>query len=115
MNVEQIESVLKSNPYTKYKFGGVFNNDNLPINFVSRKFYVVNSSADVTIMGHWVVFIYYNMKMYFIDSLGRLPEHYGGNIKRYYEMCHFTKSCLITRQIQSSTSLVCGAYTIVHV
>lgn len=112
MNTTQLEKILKGNATTKNKFGGIYNNRNLKNIYNQNKFYIVNTTANPRVMGHWILFIFYNNILYFIDSLGRTAEKYGGCIKNFFNECTIKKINLMKSQLQSNTSLVCGAYVI---
>jgi len=111
MNSLQLEFVIQQNNETSKKFGGIFNVKTLILKYDSNKYYIVNTSADPSIMGHWVLFIFYKNVLFFIDSLGGTPMNYGGKIYLYYHNFRSEKHVLIKSAIQRNWSLVCGAYT----
>lgn len=109
MNSIQLEYLCKNNIITKSAFGGIFQNKNFLCEYDRSKFYIVNTSNDVGIMGHWVLFIFHRGKLFFIDSLGQIPEFYGSNIMKFYRN-YMYKEILIKKNIQDPKSLACGAY-----
>jgi hypothetical protein len=112
MNGTELAYVLLGNNITKAKFGGVYNVENLPLVYNERKYFIINTSADVNIMGHWVLFIYYVNKLLFVDSLGKTHSFYGGKIEQYFNLYVGEKLILFKNAIQTNSSLVCGAYAI---
>jgi len=110
MNSLHLEHVIEQNISTKSKFGGIFTVKTLPMVYNSNKFFIVNTTNDVNVMGHWVLYIIYKGELFFIDSLAKRPHYYKGKIQTFYEKYLHKKCVLINRPLQSSTSLVCGAY-----
>ena len=111
MNTLHLEYALKSSQNTASRFGGIYNNLNFIIKYDSTKYYIINTSINPNIMGHWVCFLFHNDNLIFIDSFGKQPSLYGGQIARYYnEYSSHRKYLLLNYQIQHNDSLMCGAY-----
>lgn len=114
MNGFHLENFLINNSITRERFGGIFHNANFtPLKNIQNNYYfIVNTVSNPNIMGHWVVFIFFRNTVYFIDSFGKNPNFYNGNIARYYENLRNSKRILLKHQIQHDESLVCGAYAL---
>ena len=115
MDSKQIAEAFKLNSMLYRIFQGVFLNNNIPIDYLKSKrncFFVVNTISSTHNIGHWVLFYIKDYCLYFFDSLGKDPEYYDGDIKKFYNQFMFDKLVVFRKQIQNSTSSVCGAYVI---
>ena len=59
-------------------------------------------------MGHWVVIIKINHKLYFIDSFGISPNFYNKNIKNNYSKINY----FLSSRLQSNLTTTCGSYAV---
>ena len=58
MDSNQISTIINILPNVKFNLQGGFKNDTIPHDLQSRRncFFIVNTSVNETIMGHWVLF-----------------------------------------------------------
>lgn len=105
--------VLHSVEVTRLKYGGIYDNKSFnKIPGERNNYYIINTVARKDTMGHWVSFAYFNDILYFIDSFGRECDFYGGRISAFFNEYNGKKKLVVTNQIQSKYSYVCGAYII---
>lgn len=115
MNSLHLKSSLTKNILTKRMYGGIYHNANFMSNTrgnYQNYYFIVNTESDASVLGHWIVYFHYGRVLYFIDSFGKNPDFYGGDIEKYYNSSLQCKYVMLKYQIQHDTSLVCGAYAI---
>lgn len=114
MNAHQILSILDLNTQTKFLMKGIYDNTYIPHTFTSLNnvFFIVNTSFNDNIIGHWVMMWIYDNVLYFFDSLGKSPFNYKGEILNFYLKYQGRKCLVFNIQIQSSFEYTCGAYCI---
>lgn len=106
MNTQQIESIMKQDPYVSPTFQGVFAIDELP--YFKYGSCILNTSPSTEKNGHWVaMFVTYSDVEYF-DSYGGEPLTI---LKR-----RWSNKTWFSNQIplQSPLSAVCGQYCIYY-
>ena len=114
MNGFEIHQLISGNKHTFKYYIGCYNNETLPLipYDVEKYFLVVNTGTDVEKMGHWVLLYKIRKNLLWIDSFGKDPKFYGGRIKMFFHNYDGEKIFVIKKQLQSNTSLVCGAYVL---
>ncbi len=115
MNSYQLNEILSSNLTTKTFFKGIYDNSsvNPQLAHTKNSFFIVNTSSDPSVMGHWVLF-YINEKkeLFFMCSLGFKTNFYKKDINRFYHNFNGNKYHVCDYRIQQNTSLTCGAFCI---
>lgn len=110
MNAQQIEHVMKNNPFTSNFYIGCFTENKLTL-LSEPGIYIINTVNDYRKMGHWILFISsYNTVIYF-DSYGFQPLLYSQNIDNFLNKFK-NKIMLNSSPLQSKSSLLCGCYCI---
>ena len=115
MNGSELFDILSSLKETSICFKGCYMNNNIDIFMFlkdSNCFFIMNSKVNPNIMGHWVLFFIKRHSLYFVDSFGRSPISYGGVICEFFSKYEQDKHIIFSKQMQSSSSFVCGLYTI---
>ena len=112
MDTNDLRYILKSDSKIRARFIDVFALDEFKRfvvqNNLTDGIYVVNDEASTDIGNHWFLIFVDTACINFVDSFGKSPEFY--NIKR--ELSNVKPLLQNHRQIQSSTSNVCGVYTV---
>ena len=115
MNTMQLERVMKTDPYTRSQFRGVFAADQLPRRVKTYpSAYIVNTDPASEPGAHWVAFYFPQKdKGEFFDSYGDTPAYYSGIFKTFIKQ----NSCTWTynhQPLQSLLSRVCGQYCLFY-
>ena len=104
-----LEYILKKN--YKKKYLGIFTIESFNILDLRKRekcsliLFINNVSRN---LGHWVVVININYKLYFIDSYGLSPVFYNKNIKNNYSKINY----FLSSRLQSDSTTTCGSYAI---
>lgn len=115
MNTDQIENVIKQDPITRKKFGGVFAENHLAhsLDFYPCG-YIANTDPSNKPGKHWVAF-YFNTPEQgeIFDSYGKRPSYYSENFVDFLDQnskhWSFNK-----KELQSVLTAVCGQYCIFY-
>jgi len=109
MNTLQIEELLKSDPWTKKIFKGVFARDQLP-KIIYPSAYIVNTQPIAEPGEHWIA-IYFdeNKNGECFDSYGLPPQVYGLDAFMDRNSKRWTYN---QKTLQSLFSATCGHYCI---
>jgi hypothetical protein len=115
MNTTQIAAVLKTLPYTKSKFKGVYPSDRLPADIEKYPAALVaNVDSHDKPGSHWCAFyIDENQEGEFFDSYGQTPEEYSVNFKNFLDQ-NCKRWSYNSQVIQSLGSNVCGHYCLYY-
>ena len=106
MNTQQIESILKQDPYVNPTFQGVYAIDELP-NF-NYGTCILNTSPSTEKNGHWVAMFVTDLDVEYFDS-------YGGDPLPSLKHRWSNKSWFSNQiPLQSPLSAVCGQYCIYY-
>ncbi len=75
--------------------------------------YIINTDPFPNPGKHWVCVVFYNAsKADYFASLGKHPEAYSRNLKRFIIENSKNKCTFIPKQIQSNSSDICGLYVV---
>ena len=75
--------------------------------------YIINTDPFPNPGKHWVCVVFYNAsKADYFASLGKHPEAYSRNLKRFIIENSSNKCTFIPKQIQSNSSDICGLYVV---
>jgi hypothetical protein len=77
MDSNQIETISRSNPTTKYSYLGCFPEKSIPMKKMNG-FMIVNNESDPNKMGHWLLIFNDDKNHYFFDSFGFQRGSRGG-------------------------------------
>ena len=115
MNTSQIAAVLKTLPFTKSKFKGVFPSDRLPTKIKQYPAALVTKVDPHDKPGsHWCAFyIDEHGQGEFFDSYGQAPDRYSMEFKQFLDR-HCPTWTYNTKQLQSLGSNVCGHYCLYY-
>lgn len=106
MNTQQIDSVLRQDPYVEPSFKGVFSWDRVP-KFKTGSC-VVNTAHSNESSGHWIA-------LYITEHEAEYFDSYGGDVpktlKRKWKQKSWTSN---PTPLQSPLSAVCGQYCIYY-
>lgn len=112
MNARQIEEVIKKDPVTRNKFGGVFAENRLPhhVNVYPCGF-IANTDPDSKPGKHWVAFYFTTPEQG--EFYGHSPHFYS---KRFLNFLNQNSQNWICNQedLQSLNTAVCGEYSIFY-
>lgn len=115
MNTSQIAAVLKTLPFTKAKFQGVYPSDRLPVNIEHYPAALVaNVDSHDQPGSHWCAFyIDENQEGEFFDSYGQKPEQYSLSFKNFLDG-NCKRWTYNLQVLQSLGSNVCGHYCLYY-
>ena len=104
----------------KPNFVGVFAANEIQSLKVKRfpSFLIVNTSDSNFSYGHWIALMITRTKIEIFDSLGGRPENWGNypeNILRFLIHYSFSHNFVISPQLQSIDSQLCGIYCIYYI
>jgi hypothetical protein len=115
MNTKQIKYVIKKDPITSKKFGGVFAENRLPR---SPDFYpcgyIANTDPSNEPGKHWVAFYLQSpTEGEFFDSYGHQPQFYGHHFVEFLNQ-NSKRWSFNKKELQSAFTAVCGEYCIFY-
>lgn len=113
MNNVEIFEMMKTHPYTRLVFAGVFARDTLPIEPRSRRpaAYIVNTADSYSLGEHWVCIYIPSVgpKEYF-DSFGQILSI--DPIFEQFMNYDYIKNCVV---LQNMLTTVCGQYCLYYI
>jgi len=106
MNTQQIESILRQDPYVGASFQGVFACDKIP--HFERGSCVINTAPSTQSSGHWIA-------LYVFGDIAEYFDSYGGDVLNSLKR-KWRKKTWVNNPIplQSPLSAVCGQYCIYY-
>ena len=117
MNGQEIIDVVKRIDGLSSIFAGIFLNNYIPTYLKQKRniFFIVNTIENIqeNTLGHWtMIHISTDKHLTFWCSYGFSVNSYGGAIKKFYHEYPYSKDCVLQREYQQNSSIVCGIYVI---